>query len=206
VRLKLDLIVAVGPGDARAARNATTTIPIVMIQAGDPVGSGLVNSLARPGGNITGLSALSPEQSGKRLDLLKEVVPKLSRVAVFASSTSPDYAEVLKELDLAAGPLGAKLQYLDILSPEDFETAFRAAAKERADALLFRVPDPFISSQRQQVAALAVKSRLPAIYEGAAEVQAGGLMSYGMSVTDLARRAATFVDKILKDKSLPTCR
>ena len=206
VRLKVDVIVAVGSGDIRAAKEATATIPIVMIQGGDAVGSGFVASLARPGGNITGLSTLRPELSGKRLELLKEIVPKLSRVAVFVSSTSADHAQVLKEIDLAAGAFGVKLQYLDVLSPKDFETAFRAAAKGRADAVLFRVPGPVISSQRTQIAELAVKSRLPVIYEGAEYVEAGGLMSYGMSITDLYRRAATYVDKILKELSLPIYR
>jgi ABC-type uncharacterized transport system substrate-binding protein len=136
--------------------------------------------------------------TGKRLELLKEIVPRLSRVAVFVNSTSQDYARMLEELDLAAGALGVKLQYLDILSPKDVETAFRAAGKGRADAVLFRVPGQILSSQQPQIAELAVKSRLPAIYEGAEEVEAGGLMSYGTSFTDLDRRAATYVDKILK--------
>jgi putative ABC transport system substrate-binding protein len=200
-RLKVDVIVTVGSGDTRAAKEATTTIPIVMIQAGDPVGSGFVASLARPGGNITGLSNLRPELSGKRLELLKEIVPKLSQVAVFPSSISPDHAQVLKELDLAAGPLGVKLQYLDIRSPKDFETAFQAAAKGRAEAVLVRVPGPILSPRRTEVAALAVKHRLPVMYERAAEVEAGGLMSYGVIITDLHRRAATYVDKILKGRS-----
>jgi putative tryptophan/tyrosine transport system substrate-binding protein len=197
-RLKVDVIVTVGSGDTRAAKEATATIPIVMIQAGDPVGAGFVASLARPGGNITGLSNLRPELSGKRLELLKEIVPKLTRVAVFPSSISPDHAQVLKELDLAAGPLGVKLQYLDIRSPKDFETAFQAAAKGRAEAVLVRVPGPILSPRRTEVAALAVKRRLPVMYERVAEVEAGGLMSYGVIITDLHRRAATFVDKILK--------
>src|SRR6266576_6434490 len=122
VRLKVDVIVAVGSGDIRAAKEASATIPIVMISGGDAVGSGFVASLARPGGNITGLATLRPELSGKRLELLKEIVPRLSRVAVFVNSTSQDYAQVSKELDLAAGPLGVKLQYLDILNPKDVET------------------------------------------------------------------------------------
>jgi ABC-type uncharacterized transport system substrate-binding protein len=194
----VSVIVTVGSGDTRAAKEATTTIPIVMIQAGDPVGSGFVASLARPGGNITGLSNLRPELSGKRLELLKEIVPRLSRVAVFASSISPDNAQVLKELDLAAGPLGVKLQYLDIQSPEDFETAFQDTAKGRAEAVLVRVPGPILSPHRTKVAALAVKRGLPVIYDRAEEVEAGGLMSYGVRVVDLHRRAATYVDKILK--------
>jgi putative ABC transport system substrate-binding protein len=198
VRLKVAIIVAVGSGDIRVAKEATATIPIVMTQGGDPVGSGFVASLARPGGNITGLAMLRPELSGKRLELLKELVPKISRVAVFASSISPDYARTLKEIELAAEAFGVTLQSLDIRNPKDFETAFRAAAKRRAEAGLVRVPGPIISPQRTEVAALAVKSRLPLIYDRAEEVEAGGLMSYGVSVPDLHRRAATYVDKILK--------
>jgi putative ABC transport system substrate-binding protein len=198
VRLKVDVIVTVGSGDTRAAKEATATIPIVMIQAGDPVGSGFVASLARPGGNITGLANFRPELSGKRLELLKEIVPKLSRVAIFLGPTSADYVQVLKELDLAAGPLGMKLQHLDIRSPKDFEIAFQTAAKGRADAVLVRVPGPIISPHRTEVAVLASKHRLPVIYDRKEEVEAGGLMSYGVSVADLHRRAATYVDKILK--------
>src|SRR5262249_16728504 len=141
-RLKVDIIITVGPPAARAAKEATVTIPIVMVQAGDPVGSGFVASLARPGGNITGLSSLDPELSGKRLELLKEIVPGLSRVAVFGTSTSPDNAQSLREVELAAGAMKLKLQYLDVLDPrdpKDIETAFRAASKERAGAVLMMV-------------------------------------------------------------------
>jgi putative tryptophan/tyrosine transport system substrate-binding protein len=198
VRLKVDLIVAIGSGEIRAAKEATGAIPIVMVRGGDPVGSGFVASLARPGGNITGLALLRPELSGKRLELLKEIVPKLSRVAVFASSGSADYALVIKEIEIAAEPLGVKLQSLDILAPKDFETTFQDATKGRADAALFRVPGPLLSPRRTEVAALAVKSRIPVIYESAQEVDAGGLMSYGVNANDLYRRAATYVDKILK--------
>jgi putative ABC transport system substrate-binding protein len=198
VGLKVDVIVAVGAGDVRIAKEATATIPIVMIQGGDPVGSGFVASLARPGGNITGLATLRPELSGKRLELLSEIVPKLSRVALFASSASPDYAQVLKETEIAAGALGVKLQSLDIRSPKDFETSFQAARKGAAEAVLVRVRGPILSPHRKEFAELAVKNRLSAIYEGAEEVEAGGLMSYGVNFLDLYRRAATYVDKILK--------
>jgi putative ABC transport system substrate-binding protein len=198
VRLKVDVIVAVGGGDIRAAKEATSTIPIVMTQASDPVGSGFVASLAQPGGNITGLATFRPELSGKRLEILKEVVPKLSRVAVFASSASVDYALVLKEIDVAAGALQVRPQYLDIRSSKDFETAFEAAIKGRAEAALVRVRGPILSPHRKEFTALAVKSRLPVIYETAAEVEVGGLMYYGVSTADLDRRAATYVDKILK--------
>ena len=169
-----------------------------MTQVGDPVGTGFVASLARPGGNITGLSTLGPELSGKRLELLKEIVPKLSRVAVFGTSTQPGNAQVLKEIELAAKALGVKLQYIDVLSPKDIETAFRAATKERAEAVLFLVSGPVVGAHRTQFVELAVKSRLPVIYPTPTLMEAGGLMSYGVNNTDLDRRAATYVDKILK--------
>ncbi|MBI4490324.1 MAG: ABC transporter substrate-binding protein [Deltaproteobacteria bacterium] len=198
VGLKVDIIVSAGPIVTRAAKEATSTIPIVMAQDIDPVGSGFVASLARPGGNITGLSRLAPEISGKRLELLKEIVPKLSRVAVLGTSTQPGYAQQLREVELAAGAFGVKLQYLDVLSPKDIETAFRAADKGRADAVLMNVSGGIALSQRKEIAELAVKSRLPATYPQSEFVDAGGLMSYGVSFLDLDRRAATYVDKILK--------
>ena len=197
VRLKVDVIVTSGLGSTRPANEATNTIPIVMTQDPDPVGNGFVASLARPGRNITGLSTLSPELSGKRLELLKEIVPKLSRVAVLGTSTNASTAQALRETELAAGTLAVKVQYLDVRSPKDIEAAFRAASKERADALLL-LGGPVIASQRTQIVDLVAKSRLPTIYEGGASVEAGGLMAYGVSGTDLARRAATYVDKILK--------
>jgi putative tryptophan/tyrosine transport system substrate-binding protein len=196
VRLKVDVIVTTGASVTRAAKEATVTIPIVMTNDNDPVGNRFVASLARPGGNITGLVTLSPELSGKRLELLKETVPRLSRVAVFGSSTTPGNAQVLKETELAAGALGVKLQYL-VLGPKDIETAFRAASKKRAEAVLL-LGSPVLNSQRTKLAELAVKSRLPAIYNFLEFVEAGGLMTYGVSRNDLARRAATYVDKILK--------
>ena len=134
VRLKVDVIVSAGPTVTRAVKEATSTIPIVMAQDTDPVGSGFVASLARPGGNITGLSALAPEMSGKQLELLKEIVPKLSRVAVIGNSTNPGDAQALRETVLAAGSFEMYLRYLDVLDPKDIETVFRAAAKGRADA------------------------------------------------------------------------
>src|SRR5207253_10737043 len=136
VRLKVDIIVTAGPPLTRAAKEATTTIPIVMAQDTDPVGNGFVASLARPGGNITGLSRLAPELSGKQLELLKEIVPKVSRVTVLGTSTTPGNAQGLKETELAAGAFGVKLQYLDVRGPKDIETAFREASKGRADAVL----------------------------------------------------------------------
>ena len=198
VPLKVDVIVTAGPPSTRAAKDATATIPIVMTQVGDPVGSGFVASLARPGGNITGLSALSPEITGKQLELLKEIVPKLSRVAVFGTSTNPDNAQLLKEVELAAKAFGVKLQYLDIRDPKDIETAFRAANKGQAGAVIMRVGGGGVGAHRTEIANLAVKSRLPAIYYDPQYVDAGGLMTYGVNHTDLDRRAATYVDKILK--------
>jgi putative ABC transport system substrate-binding protein len=198
VRLKVDAIVGTGLGDIRAAKEATATIPIVMVVDSDPVGRGFITSLARPGGNITALSTLAPELSGKRLEVLKEIVPKLSRVAVFGTSTSAGNAQEVREIELAAGAFGVKLQYLDVLGPKDFETAFREASKGRADAVLMMVSGSLAGDQRTEIAELAVKSRLPVIYQRREYVEAGGLMSYGVSITDLDRRAATYVDKILK--------
>ena len=197
VLLKVDVIVTSGPTVTRAAKEATHTIPIVMAFDNDPVGSGVVASLARPGGNITGLSILAPEISGKQLELLKEIVPRLSRVAVVGTSTTPGNAELLKGIELAAGVLKVKLQYLDVLSLKDVETAFRAAGKGRADAVVV-LNSPVFGSLRTQIADLAVKSRLPAIYDRPESVENGGLMSYGVNRNDLYRRAAVYVDKILK--------
>ncbi|HEV8342196.1 MAG TPA: ABC transporter substrate-binding protein [Candidatus Binatia bacterium] len=197
VRLKVDVIVTAGPAATRVTKQATTTIPIVMAQDSDPVGSGFVTSLARPGGNITGLSRLSPELSGKQLELLKEIVPTLSHLAVFGNSTQPGNPQSLKEVELAAGAFRMQLQYLDIGGPKDIETAFRAASKGRADAVLV-LSSPVLFSQRTEVIELAAKSRLPAIYFGREFAEDGGLMTYGPSITDLFRRAAVYVDKILK--------
>jgi putative ABC transport system substrate-binding protein len=164
----------------------------------DPVGSGFAASLARPGGNITGLSTLAPELSGKQLELLKEIVPRLSRVAVLGTSTRPGNAQALREINVAADAFGVQLQYLDVLARKDIETAFRAASKERADAVLVLASNVLLGSQRRQVADFAAKSRLPAMYARPESVEDGGLMSYGVSIPDLFRRAATYVDKILK--------
>ena len=197
VRLNVDVIITSGPTATRPAKGATSTIPIVMTFDDDPVGSGFVASLARPGGNITGLSTLAPEISGKQLELLKEIVPRLNRVAVIGTSTRQGTAQSLKEMELAAGAFAMKVQYLDIQNPQDIETAFRAAGKERADALLV-LQSPVFNAQREQIADLALKNRLPATYPRREFVEDGGLMSYGASISDLDRRAATYVDKILK--------
>jgi putative ABC transport system substrate-binding protein len=197
VRLNVDVLVTSGPTATRPAKGATSTIPIVMTFDDDPVGSGFVASLARPGGNITGLSTLAPEISGKQLELLKEIVPGLSRVAVFGTSTRQGTAQALEEMELAARAFAVKLQYLDIADPKEIETAFRAASKGRADALLV-LQSPVFNSQRAQIADLAQKNRLPGAYPRREFVEDGGLMSYGASISDLDRRAATYVDKILK--------
>jgi putative ABC transport system substrate-binding protein len=197
VRLNVDVIVTSGPTATRPAKEATSAIPIVMTFDDDPVGSGFVTSLARPGGNVTGLSTLAPEISGKQLELLKEIVPRLNRVAVIGTSTRQGTAQALKEIELAAAAFAMKLQYLNIQNPQEIETAFRAASKERSDAFLV-LQSPVFNSQRAQIADLALKSRLPATYPRREFVEDGGLMSYGVSISDLDRRAATYVDKILK--------
>ena len=197
VRLKVDIIVTTGPGPTRAAKEATSTISIVMTNESDPVGSGFVASLARPGENITGLSTLAPELSGKRLEILREVVPKISRVAVLGNSTQPGNELIIRELELAAKGFGVKLQYLDVLDAKDIETAFRTAAKGRAQAVLM-LGSAILNSQRPQMVELAVKNRLPAIYNQSPFVEAGGLMFYGVNLVDLSRRAASYVDKLLK--------
>ena len=163
----------------------------------DPVGNGFVASLARPAGNITGLSTLAPEISGKQVELLKEIVPKLSRVAVLGTSTNPGNAQALKEIELAAGAFKVQLQHLDVQSGKDIENAFRAASKGRADAVLV-LAAPSLLTHRKQVVDLAVKNRLPAMYYRREFVEDGGLMSYGVNFADLDRRAAVYVDKILK--------
>ena len=198
VRLGVNIIVSAGPLATRAAKEATSTIPIVMANDADPVGNGFVASLARPGGNITGLSNLTPEIGGKQLELLKEIIPKLSRVAVFGTSTQPGTTRRLREMEVAAGALGVKLQYLDVQSPKDIGIAFRAASKEGVDAVLIMVAGVVAGAHRTTILELAVKNRLPVVYQSSGSVEAGGLMSYGVNTRDLDRRAATYVDKILK--------
>jgi len=197
VRLKLDVIVSPGPSVTRALREATSTLPIVMAQDTDPVGSGFVASLAKPGGNITGLSALAPEMSGKQLSLMKEILPKLSRMAIIGNSNNPGDAQTLRETVLAAGGLDVYLRYLDVLDANDADGAFNAAAKGRADALMV-LGNPALNANRKHVVDLAAKYRLLASYGRPEYVEAGGLMYYGTNYNDLFRRAAHFVDRILK--------
>jgi putative ABC transport system substrate-binding protein len=196
-RIKVDVIVTGGPTATRPAKAATSEIPIVMAQDSDPVGNKFVASLARPGGNITGLSNYYPELSGKQLELLKEIIPNLARLALLGNSNEPGNAQALREAEVAAGALGVRIFNLDVMGPQDIATAFRVASERRADALLV-LSSPIATSQRNQIAQLAVKGRLPAMYQVSESVEAGGLMTYGVSIPDLWRRSATYVDKILK--------
>ena len=197
VRSKVDVIVAGSGAATQAAQQATRTIPIVMSTVADPLGSGLVASLARPGGNVTGMTVMSPDVAGKQLQLLKEVVPKLSRVALLTNPDNPSSARFVREAEAAARALGVRLQSLEARNPQEIDGAFAAITRERAGALQI-LPDVIFLSQRRQMAELATKRRLPAVYGVREYAEAGGLMAYGANYIDLVRRAATFVDKILK--------
>ena len=197
VRLKVDVIVTEGTTATRFARAATSTIPIVMAQDPDPVGTGFVVSLARPGGNITGLANFRAELGGKRVELLKEIVPGLARVAVIGSSTTPGNGQALREIEVAAKGLAIQVQSLDVLAIKDIDAAFRAAAKGRADAMLV-LASPLVLSNRVEVAGLATRTGLPTMYYTAEFIHDGGLISYGVNSQDLFRRAAGYVDRILK--------
>jgi putative ABC transport system substrate-binding protein len=199
-RLKVDLIIAVATPAARAAQQATTTIPIVATAMGDPVRDGLVASLARPGGNVTGTTFLGPELVPKRLELLKQALPRVSRVAglrhpgAFSEGTMKD---MLKETEAAAGTLGVQLQLVDVRGPDEFDRAFSTMIRERAEAL-FVFPSTMFFAQGRRIVDLAAKHRLPSMYNAREFVDLGGLIAYGASLIDLNRRAATYVDKILK--------
>ena len=197
VRANADVIVTSGQGPTRSAKAATATIPIVMARDTDPVGNGFVASLARPGGNVTGLSSLAPEISGKQVEILKQVVPVLSRLAVLGTSTTPGDGQLIKEIETAAGAFGVRLQYEDVLKAADIEPAFRAAGKGRADAMLV-LGSGIYAAHRKQVVDLTIKNHLPAIYRSREYIEVGGLMVYGVNPFDLDRRAAVYVDKILK--------
>jgi putative tryptophan/tyrosine transport system substrate-binding protein len=198
VRLKVDVIVAGGTSVTRAAKKETSTIPIIMWGVGgDVVAEGLVASLARPGGNITGLTTLSTELSGKRLELLKETVPKASRVAVLSNPDNPETVSRLKETEDAAKVFGVTLQSLKVRTLNEIESAFGATAKERTGALIV-LSDALFNAHRTQITDLAIKNRLPTIYASAEFVEVGGLMSYAPNLPDLSRRSAIYVDKILK--------
>ena len=200
VRLKVDIIVAAG-GDRliRAAMNATKTIPIVMVGAGlDPVETGLVDSLARPGGNVTGITNLSVDLGGKRLELLKEVVPKLARVAVLYEPASPSSVFSVKEvLPVAARALGLTVRYWEVRSADDFDRVFAAMGKQRPNGL-YVLQSPLMNANQKRIVGVALKSRLPSMYPYREAVEAGGLMYYGADLADSYRRVAYYVDRILK--------
>ena len=199
VRLKVEVIVAQGTPAALAAKHATTTIPIVMVGVGDPVGSGLVASLARPGGNITGLSNLSPELVRKQLEFLKDVRPTVSRVAVLWNPANPASHLMVRAADVAAQALGVQLHLVEARGrgPDAFDSAFAAMTNAHADALLV-LADTIFFEHRRRLAELAAMSHLPTMYQGREHVEAGGLISYAASVPDVWRHGATYVDKILK--------
>ena len=197
VRLKVDVIVVPSTPGAQAAKNATTTIPIVFTGVGDPVGTGVVASLAHPGGNVTGLSNLTPELAGKQVEPLKEAFPKISHVAVLWETANAGNAVSLREMKVAAEALQVTLQPVEFRSPDDFERAFSAIKREHASALIV-LRSPVIRTHRTQIVELATKSRLPAMYPSSELVDAGGLMSYGPNPFEQSRGAARYVDKILK--------
>ncbi len=197
VRLKVDVIVTGAPPTPEAAKQVTSTIPVVFTVGGDPVAEGLVASLARPGGNITGLASMSPEVVGKQLELLKEVAPKVSRVAILQNPSNQSHPVVVRPAEGAARALRVQLHIVQAGSPAEIETAFAAMRSQRVGGVLV-LRDPLFRAQRTQIAALAAKSRLPAVYGLREEAEAGGLMAYGASVPLMYRRAATYVDKILK--------
>jgi putative ABC transport system substrate-binding protein len=192
-----DVIVTGGSQATRAAKEATSKIPIVMAQDNDPLGAGFVASLARPGGNVTGLANLAAELSGKQLELLKELLPKLMRVLVLSDSTEPGNPKSLQETEAAARGFGVQVFYQDVRSAKDIDPAFRTARSKRSEALLV-MPTPAMNQRRKQIIGLAAEQKLPGIYPRVEYVEDGGLMMYGVNTNDLFRRAAIFVDKILK--------
>jgi putative tryptophan/tyrosine transport system substrate-binding protein len=199
IQAQVDVIVAGGAGAIRAAKNASATIPIVMAHVNDPVALGLVVSLAHPGGNITGISNLSPELSGKRLELLKEVIPKLYRVAVLTYGGAAMQTSI-KETEVAAQSLHLQVQLLKLKAPDEIESAFEAAKKQRADALV-QIQAALLEPHQRRIIDLATKHQLPAMYNSRSDVEAGGLLSYGPDREDMNRRVAAIVDKILKGRN-----
>jgi putative ABC transport system substrate-binding protein len=197
VRLKVDLIFAWGTPAVAAAKQATSTVPIVFAGVADPVESGLIANLARPGGNITGMSNLARGLSAKRVELLAQIVPNIKLVAALRSVENPASALLFKEVEAAARSLGLRLQRVDIHAPEDLEGAFASMGKERAAGVVI-LADPMFTGQRRRIAELATRYRMPSIYTNREYAEAGGLMSYGPNQTDMHRRAAGYVDKILK--------
>jgi putative ABC transport system substrate-binding protein len=196
--MKVDVFVAEATPAVQAARNATKTIPIVMAAAADPVGTGFVASLARPGGNITGLSMMMPDLAGKRLELLREVLPGVAHVAFLAHGADPAHRRFLQETQVAAQKLGVQIQPVVVRGPDEFEGAFSAMVRERAGALIVQPFFVIVPEQRRRVVDLAARNRLPAISDFREFADAGALMSYGPHRPDHIRRAATYVDKILR--------
>jgi putative ABC transport system substrate-binding protein len=197
VKLKVDLILTTGTPGAFAAKRATQTIPIVMAVTGDAVATGLVSSLARPGGNLTGFTTMVPDLEGKRLEILREVLPKLATLVVLLNTSNPLTAVQLERARASAKPLGIQLQPVDLQRPEDFKDAFARVARHRPDAITM-VADRFLLAHRTQIVDFVARTRLPAMYPYRDFVAAGGLMSYAPSYEDLFRRSATYVDKILR--------
>jgi putative tryptophan/tyrosine transport system substrate-binding protein len=197
IALKVDAIVTAGTPASLAVKNATTTIPLVMVAVGDPVATGLVASLARPGGNITGLTSISSEMEGKRLELLREVVPKVSHIAVLWNAASPIQVIEEGEVRAAAGMLGIKMLSLGVRTREEIDDALATIIRERPDALLV-LADRLFLHHRTRIMDFAAQERLPGVHAYRELVEAGGLMSYGPSYADMHRRAAAYVDKILK--------
>jgi putative ABC transport system substrate-binding protein len=197
VRLPVDVLVTDGEAAIRAAQHTTTTIPIVMAISGDPVGAGFVASLARPEGNITGLSFMQPEVSGKRLEFLREAMPTLSRIAVLWNAAVSASTFAFNETQTAAHALGLQLQSLAVRGPDEFDQVFAAMTREHADALVV-ISDPLFFGHRRQLAELTVRHRLPAMFHLREYAEAGGLMAYGANIQGMYRRAASYVDKILK--------
>src|SRR5439155_4840290 len=197
IELKVDAIVVSGTRAAVAAKQATSTIPIVLAGVGDPFQAGLISSLSHPGSNVTGVARLSPDFIGRRVELIKEVVPKTSHMAALSNPDNPAHAANLRQIDIVARALAIELEPVTARNPNEFESAFAAAIKERADALLL-MPDALFHTYPSKIVELAAKNRLPATYDRSDFVEAGGLMSFAIDIADLSRRAANYVDKILK--------
>jgi putative ABC transport system substrate-binding protein len=197
IRLKVAVIVAVGGAATKAVQQATRTIPIVMSLVNDPLGSGLVPNLARPGGNVTGISLMAPDLVGKQLGVLKEMIPKVSRVALLRNPANPASAPQLREAETAARALEVRLQTLEARVSQEIDSAFAAMTRERAGALVV-LTDSIFTNQRRQIAELAAERRLPAVYGNTEHAEAGGLVAYGANFLDLERRAATYIDRLLK--------
>ena len=203
VALNADVLVVSGTRAAVAAKQATSTIPIVLAGVGDPVQAGLVSSLSHPGTNVTGLSRLSPDFIGERLELIKDVVPKTSRVAALSNPDNPAQSANLRQLNIQARTLAIELDTVTARNPDEFESAFAAATKDRANALLL-MPDALFHNYPSAIVGLAAKNRLPAIYDRSDFVEAGGLMSFAVNIADLSRRAAGYVDRIIKGSNPDT--